>query len=460
MPKEEFRILSTTAILGYGFPEASFNEGMKRKPDLIAVDAGSSDPGPYYLGAGVSFTDRNAVKRDLEIMLKAGVPNKIPVVVGTAGGSGAEPHLDWCRKIIEEIAREQHLSFKMAIIHAELDKGFIKEEFRKGNVTPLAPAPALTEENIDASTHIVAQMGYAPFIKAFREGNPDVILAGRTYDPVNFAALPMMKGYDKGLCIHLGKILECGAICATPGSGSDCMFGYIGEDYFRVESLSPARKCTELSVAAHSLYEKTNPYELPGPGGYLDLHHTKFEQVSENAVKVSGTRFVPTVNTVKLEGSKQIGFRTVSIAGARDPVMIAKIDDIMQGVRARVADNFKGKLTAEGDNPDYRLNFTIYGRDGVMGQLEPHPTTEGCHELGIVIEAIARTQEEADTICSFTRSTMLHYGYEGRRATAGNLAFPFSPSDFHAGPVYVFSIYHLLKVDDPAKPFPVEYVEV
>ena len=46
--KEEFRILSTTAILGYGFPKESFEEGMKRKPDLIAVDAGSTDPGPFY----------------------------------------------------------------------------------------------------------------------------------------------------------------------------------------------------------------------------------------------------------------------------------------------------------------------------------------------------------------------------------------------------------------------------
>ena len=34
----EFKILSATAILGYGFPEKSFIEGMKRKPDVIAVD--------------------------------------------------------------------------------------------------------------------------------------------------------------------------------------------------------------------------------------------------------------------------------------------------------------------------------------------------------------------------------------------------------------------------------------
>ncbi|MCI6160941.1 MAG: 3-methylaspartate ammonia-lyase, partial [Prevotella sp.] len=74
---EELRILSPTAILGYGFPLESFVEGMKRKPHVIAVDAGSSDPGPYYLGAGKSFTDRNSVKRDLEIMIPAGIEAKV-----------------------------------------------------------------------------------------------------------------------------------------------------------------------------------------------------------------------------------------------------------------------------------------------------------------------------------------------------------------------------------------------
>lgn len=450
--KEEFRILSTTAILGYGFPLASFEEGLKRKPHLIAVDAGSTDPGPYYLGAGESFTDRGAVKRDLEIMIRAGVENKIPVVIGTAGGSGAEPHLTWCREIIEEIAKEQALHFKMAVIHAELDKGFLTQELAAGRITPLEPAPILTQAQLDKTTHIVAQMGMEPFLKAF-EGNPDVVLAGRTYDPVCFAAYAIKNGCDVALSLHIGKILECAAICATPGSGSDCMFGYIGEDYFRLEPLNPIRKCTTLSVAAHTLYEKTNPYILPGPGGHLDLTECKFEQETDRIVRVSGTKFVPEQrNTVKLEGAMPIGFRTVSIAGTRDPVMISQIDAIIEGVKERVADNFKGQLD------DYHLRFNIYGRDGVMGTLEPHPDTAGAHELGIIIEAVAPTQKQADTICAFARSTMLHYGYEGRRSTAGNLAFPYSPSDFHAGAVYVFSIYHLLQTDDPASLFPIETI--
>ncbi len=449
--KEEFRILSTTAILGYGFPKESFEEGMKRKPDLIAVDAGSTDPGPFYLGEGVSFTDRGAVKRDLEIMITTGIREKIPVVIGTAGGSGAKPHLEWCADIIREIAKEHDLHFKMAMIHADMDKEEMKKALAEGKITPLDPAPQLTAEDIDATTNIVGQMGIEPIMKALDSG-VQVVLAGRAYDPTVFAAPAIRKGYDKGLAIHLGKILECASICATPGSGSDCMFGYLGEDYFRVEPLSPVRKCTTLSVAAHTLYEKTNPYILPGPGGHLDLTNTTFEQDSENTVKVKGSRYVTAPKyTIKLEGAKCIGYRTVSVAGTRDPIMISKIDDIVEGVRARVADNYRDK------GFKYSLNFTIYGKNGVMGDLEPvkdaHP-----HELGVVIEVVAGTQEQADTICASARSTMLHYGYEGRRATAGNLAFPFSPSDFHAGRVYVFSMYHIIEVEDPTSLFPIDIV--
>ena len=450
---DEFRILSTTAILGYGFPMASFEEGMKRKPHLIAVDAGSTDPGPYYLGAGVSFTDRDAVKRDLEIMLLSGVRENIPVVIGTAGGSGGNQHLEWNRQIILEIAKENGLHFKMAVIQAEIPKEQIHEAFQNGEIKPLSPAPELTRENLDATLSIVAQMGIEPIMKAL-DGGAQVVLAGRCYDPAVFAAPAVRAGFDQGLAVHLGKILECASIAATPGSGSDCMFGYLRHDHFDVEPLNPIRKCTTLSVAAHTLYEKTDPYILPGPGGHLDLKKTRFEQVTDAITRVSGSRYVHADRyTVKLEGARRIGYRTVSIAGARDPVLIDKIEEIVQGVKDRVQDNFKSR------NIEYNLQFTIYGRDGVMGSLEPKRYPEG-HEIGIVIEAVSDTQAHADTICASARSTMLHYGYEGRRATAGNLAFPYSPSDFHAGEVYVFSVYHLLEVDDPCQCFPIRMEEV
>jgi len=454
MRREEFRILSATAILGYGFPISSFEEGIRRNPHLIAVDAGSTDPGPYYLGAGLSFTDREAVKRDLEIMIKAGVERGIPVCIGTAGGSGGKPHLDWNRQIIEEIAYENGLSFKFAIINAQISKDMVIKELNDGNISPLAPAPELNLETVNKTSRIVAQMGVEPFIAAYKNG-AQVILAGRAYDPAVFSSIAVAEGCDMGLATHLGKILECAAICATPGSGSDCMFGYIGADYFRVEPLSPLRKCTTASVAAHTLYEKSDPCILPGPGGHLDLTETVFEQETPEIVRVSGSKFIHANDyTLKLEGARKIGYRTVSIAGTRDPIMMQRIDDIVEGVKERVADNFRNK------GLEYDLRFIVYGRDGVMGELEPMRNNPKSHEYGIIIDAVASTQDLANTICSTARSTMLHYGYQGRRATAGNLAFPYSPSDFKAGEVYAFSVYHLLKTADPLALFPIEYVDV
>lgn len=448
---EEIRILSPTAILGYGFPMESFVEGMKRKPHVIAVDAGSTDPGPYYLGAGKSFTDYNSVKRDLEIMIPAAIEAGIPVIIGTGGGSGARPHVEFCVKIIEEIAREKKLSFKFAVIQSELDKDLIYKKLKEGNITPLHPAPELTEKDVDEAVHIVAQMGEEPFIEALNEG-ANVILAGRAYDPSVFSALAIKEGFDKGLAIHLGKILECASIAALPGSGSDCMFGYLQKDNFILEPLSPLRKCTTLSVAAHTLYEKTNPYILPGPGGAINLHESEFTQIDDNKVKVTGSRFVPTEEYfVKLEGVRKVGHRTISVAATKDPIMISKIDDIVQSVKDRVINNFESYGIK-----DFFLDFKIYGKNGVMG-LFPGSETRVAHELCIVIEAVASTQEQADTICGFARSTMLHFGYEGRISTAGNLAFPFSPSDCKVGEVYEFNIYHLMKVDSPTEHFPITY---
>lgn len=452
--RDEVRILSPTAILGYGFPLASFEAGLAWEPDLIAVDAGSTDPGPYYLGAGVSFTDRRAVQRDLAAMLRSGVALGIPVIVGSAGGSGARPHLDWNRRIIEEIAAEEGLHFRLAVIPADIDREWLLAQLAAGRVSPCGPAGELTAESVRESAHLVAQMGVEPFLAALDQG-AQVILAGRAYDPACFAATAVRAGYDWGVALHLGKILECAAIAATPGSGSDCMFGWLRRDHFLIEPTGANRRCTTTSVAAHTLYEKSDPYHLPGPGGTIDLTGCEFAQVTERRVKVSGSRFVRSDRyRLKVEGARRTGFRTVSIAGARDPVFLARLDEILDGVRVRVADNF-----ADLPAGSYRLLFRAYGRDGVMAELEPTPQIGG-HEVGLVIEAVAGTQELANTICAFARSTMLHYGYEGRISTAGNLAFPYSPSDFKAGEVYEFSVYHLVEVDDPAALFPVELVEL
>ena len=445
-----YKVLSPTAILGYGFPEKSFKAGVESRPDCIAVDAGSTDPGPYYLGAGKSFTSRAAVKRDLEFMLAAAMELSVPCIIGTAGGCGAREHVEWNESIIREIARSKGYSFRMAVIHADVSGEDAARALRLGKLHPLHPAPEIDEEEIAKSIRIVAQMGAEPVIKAL-EMDCSVILCGRCYDPIPFAAPALKRGFDPGLAVHMGKILECASIAATPGSGSDCVMGSLYEDCFELESLNPQRQFTAVSTAAHTLYEKTDPYRLPGPGGTLDLMKTRFEGLEGGRVRVSGTGFIASdPYTVKLEGVKSAGFRTISIAGIRDPILIDSIDSVLDSVTKQVRGDtgFTGALL-----------FHVYGKDGVMGALEPE-RTRASHELGLVMEVIAPDQEEANTVCSFFRSTLLHYGYPRRISTAGNLALLYSPSDISCGRVYEFNIYHLMEVDDPKSLFPIKVYEV
>jgi hypothetical protein len=333
------------------------------------------------------------------------------------------------------------------MIDSELDKRVVEAAFTQARISSCGGAPALTERNIKESEHIVAQIGIEPIIRALKF-DANVVLAGRAYDPSVFAAFPVMHGFDLGLSLHLGKILECAAIACTPGSGSDCMLGTLHRYDFELEPLNPQRRCTIASVAAHSLYEKSDPHHLPGPGGVLDLTDARFEQVGERCVRVAGSKYISTAYAVKLEGARRVGHRCITIAGVRDPVFIAQVDTIIDAVRERVADNFK-----DVSSKDYTLMFRVYGRDGVLGAVEPIRNSTP-HEVGIVIEAVANTAKLAKSICGFARSTMLHLGYPDRISTAGNLAFPYSPSDFDAGEVFEFSIYHLMRIDDSEIYFP------
>jgi hypothetical protein len=456
---EEIRVLSPTAILGYGYPRESLEEGMRRRPDAIAVDGGSTDGGPYYLGmqpgtgggGGQAKAFLEFIARDTGPLLEAARAARIPLLIGSAGFAGADLHLAGQLAVVTRHAAEKGLHFRLAAIHAEVDKAWVKERIRAGKVEPLGPVPELSEEEVECSTRIVAQMGVEPFLAALGEG-AEVVVAGRANDPSMFAALPLARGFDPGLALHMAKILECGAIAAEPGSGGDSMLGTLRRDHFLLEPLAQERRCTRMSVAAHSLYEKSDPFVLFGPGGRVELHDVRFEQVDERCVRVSGSRWVPEDRyRVKLEGSKPVGFRSISICGVRDPAAIEHVDELLEAGRSQLRRQYPDL-----DPAAHRLLFHVYGRDGVMGPLEPHAGPLP-HELCLVIEVVAPDQGLATALCGSARSAILHHGFEGRISTAGNLAMPFSPLDLPIGPVFEFNVYHLVEVDDPLELFRIDY---
>lgn len=446
----ELRILSPTAILGYGYPLEAFNKTLKEGVDAIAVDAGSTDPGPYYLGSGESFTSREAVKRDLKYMIRAVKEYGIPLIIGSAGGAGSEPHVEWTLNIIRELARELAVKLRTGVIYSDLDKNMLLETLPYRRHQPLTTYFAKTlPDRIGESARIVAQLGVEPVVELL-ERDAEVVVAGRIVDVAPAAALPWKKGYPKGLAVHMAKILECGALAAEPGSGSDGMVGVIRPGEFEVYPMSAWRRATRLSVAEHALYERSNPYRESIPGGYADLSNSTYEEV-DGRVIVKGTEWVSVEpRHVKVEGVRWRGHRYIVIGGVRDPGFLRLIDKAMQEALENA-----DRLVGLGDCSVY---YRVYGRDGVMGEREPHKVI--AHEAGILVETVCGDQGKAKTVASLVRSTLLHYGWPGRKTTAGNMAFPFSPSDFYGGEVYEWSIWDLVEERDPLEFSRLEMLEV
>lgn len=447
----EFSILTPCAILGYGFRSDHFWLGVdKYKPAAIIVDAGSTDGGPYKLGMNKMTCGKESYVRDLTHMLEACFYRKIKLLIGSAGGDGSNRHVDEMLEIVREIADAHNFSLKIATITTDISRETIRTRISKGQVHPCGPLADLTLEDVDKAVDIVGQMGAEPWLAALQH-DPDIIISGRSYDPSPFAAFCLNRGVDPGVSWYLGKIMECGAFCAVPKGRT--MLATVRQASFDLTPVSPLERCTPVSVAAHTLYEKTRPDRLPGPGGVLHLDGARYELLSDDrTVRVSGANFVPTpVYQIKLEGVEKLGHRTIFIGGIRDPILISQIDDFLD--RART---FTQKMFPELDKDETcQLKFQIYGKNAVMGPFEQSATTP--HEIGILGEVVAPTKEKSHAIANNVRASILHMPYEGQMATAGNFASPLSPHEQYAGEVFRWNIYHLIDLQpgEEASMFPV-----
>ncbi|MGY4353035.1 hypothetical protein ACVWXM_009552 [Bradyrhizobium sp. GM7.3] len=82
------------------------------------------------------------------------------------------------------------------------------------------------------------------------------------------------------------------------------------------------------------------------------------------------------------------------------------------------------------------------------------------HELGLVLETIASTQDAAYDACNAVSGKLAHVHYEGQKNTSGNLAMPYSPRVQNIGLQYEFGAYHLMKVSSALECFPVVMEEI
>lgn len=451
-----FPLVSATGMLGSGFRAESLDKAVALGARMIGCDAGSTDPGPGPLATGACMFSAAAVKRDTEIMMTRAVRAGIPLVVGSAGTSGSDAGLAWMLDIVREIAREQDLHAKLAVIHSELSREVVRRHLRDGRARALPPSAPLDDADIEAATHIVGMMGAEPIQQALQSG-AQIVVAGRSSDTSIFSALPLLEGYDPAVVWHMAKILECGAAAVTVRTAPDSMMAVLHEDSFDVFPLREDFRCTPQSVASHTLYENADPFELKEPSGTLRTDRARYEAISDCAVRVSGSEFVHACEyTIKLEGVRRVGYSTILMGGVRDPYILAQIDSWL----AQLDDNIKTRIRNTIGNRPYEIVTRVYGRDGVMGALEPQRAHVGGHEAFILWDVISQSQELSRSIATSLSHMAVHNPIPKWNGLISGVAFPYSPPEIDRGPVYEFHLNHVLAPESPTSLFRTEYEEL
>ena len=441
------RVLVPSGALGLTYDAEALEKGLAKKPDIIAIDGGSTDSGPSYLGKGTSKYSRQSTKIEWQSLMKARAEANIPLLIGTAGTCGTDGAVDWFLQITNEIAKDLNQSLKIVTIKCSQKQDKIAEFFNNGKITALLNAPEISEKKIRGCTNIVALAGVEQIIKAL-ELNPDIIIAGRTTDTAIIAALPIMRGINPGTAWHGAKIAECGALCTTNPMSGVVMVEFDSSG-FVIEPMAKNAKATVTTVSAHMLYENTDPFILYEPGGYLDTSGSIYSSLDKRRVKVSGSKWYKASSyNVKLEGTELVGFQTIILALLRDANYVKNAEIWTNDIQHKCADLVTNRLQL--NDSDFKLDLRIIGKNACFGDLETNISDH--YELGILGLVTAKTQPLADEIAQILNPFLLHHPLTMEEPLP-TFAFPFSPAETSRGPLYSFCLNHVLELNDPMEIF-------
>ena len=450
------RVLVPSGVLGLGFDREALRRSATGRPDIICIDGGSTDSGPFYLGAGVSKYSDASVRSEWKELLDARAAADCPLVLGSAGTCGTDGMVDGMLETTRSIAEAEGHRLKVATLKSEQPHASVGAALRTGRLAPLAGAPegGITGDDIARCTHIVALAGAEQIAAALRTG-ADVVIAGRATDTAAIAALPLMRGEHAGAAWHGAKIGECGALCSTRP-----MSGVIGLEFDRsgctVEPHADGARCTPDSVAAHMLYENADPFILHEPGGHLDARGAEYDALDERRVRISGSRWVASdAYTVKLEGARLAGYQTTMLVILRDARYVANAGRWLERLEAFLAREIPIRTGL--DACDYAIEFRLIGVNAALGSLETKASDPA--EIGVLAIVTAATQAAATEIARLANPFLLHFPLTDEEELP-TFAFPYSPAETERGPLYEFALNHVMRLDDPMEPFRLEVTEV
>jgi hypothetical protein len=138
----------------------------------------------------------------------------------------------------------------------------------------------------------------------------------------------------------------------------------------------------------------------------------------------------------------------MGFVGLRDPHIVRNVDAAIEWCRSAVANRFSAER--------YELYFHVFGRNGVLKELEPVREHQA-HELGIVVEGLAETDALAEKITDFAVRMFFLVRIPGVKGTAGTAAT--TKKTMKSSPGYVWNVNHTVPIDDPMELFPVHMTE-
>ena len=448
------RVLIPSGVLGLGFDRDALRRGIAARPDAIAIDGGSTDSGPFYLGSSVSKYSRASSRAEWRILMEARAEAGVPLVIGSSGTCGTDGMVDWMTAITEEVADELGQRVRVATVKCSQSPDLVAAAFDAGRMVALADAPRVDRSGIESCDNIVALAGTEPIGAALATG-ADIVIAGRATDTAGIAALPLANGEHPGAAWHAAKVAECGALCSTrPMSG--VVMVTVDDSGFSVEPLAADARCTPHSVSAHMLYENADPFLLAEPGGTLDVSQARYRAIDDRSVRVTGSEWIRSEPyTVKLEGAGLAGFQTMLMAIIRSRRYVENAERWVRRLE-RFLNEEIARRTAY-DDQAFALEFRIIGNDAALGALEPRQGD--ANEIGVLCMVTAHTQETAHEIAKLANPFLLHFPLTDDEELP-TFAFPWSPAETDRGPLYEFRLNHALVLDDPMSAFTLDTLEI
>ena len=447
------KVLVPSGVLGLGFDLEALNYGVKNNPDIISIDGGSTDSGPYSLGSGTSKYSSAAIKAEWKSLMIAREKANVPLVIGSCGTCGTNGMVDWMENITIELAEELNQNIKIAKLYCQQEKNFIKKNFQLSKIFPLNPAPMLNDQLIEEMTNIVALAGAEQIQECINTG-AEIILAGRTTDTAIISALPLMKGANPGSSWHGAKVAECGALCTTNPTSGVVMVEF-DKTGFTVEPMSKNASCTSETVAAHMLYENADPYILQEPGGYMDVTYSKYYNIDKKKVRVEGAKWHSSKQySVKLEGAKIAGYQASLLVLLRDKNYVENVKKWTDKLSNFLKNEINERMGI--DTSEYSIEFRHIGLNSTLGELEKNIRSPV--EVGVLCLITSKNQISTE-IAKLINPFLLHFPLSSNEELP-TFAFPYSPVHSDRGCVYEFALNHILELDNPMDAFQIKISEV